>query len=116
MTKPSFGKLRVAEAHFGASGKGTPYISDGDSARVLFFFNLSGAYNGNERHQEAKDDAAYIANAVNNHNALVAALEWIVAIADKNYEQDDTLRSQGARTLIRISDKAQEALKLVKEG
>ncbi len=39
-----------------------------------------------------------------------AALEWTVKIADANYEQDDKLRSQGARTLIRISDRATSAL------
>jgi len=73
--KPSFGKLRTASMHFGPSGNGTPYISDGDSARVLFFFNLSGAYNGYARIDEAKYDARYIVRAVNNHEALIAAME-----------------------------------------
>lgn len=41
---------------------------------------------------------------------LFAALEWIADIADKAYEQDEKLRSQGARTLMRISDKASSAL------
>ena len=41
---------------------------------------------------------------------LADALEWIDKIASVNYEQDEKLRSQGARTLIRISDKAREAL------
>jgi hypothetical protein len=37
---------------------------------------------------------------------MLAALQWIVEIADKNYEQDDKLRTDGARTLKRISDRA----------
>lgn len=41
---------------------------------------------------------------------MLAALQWIVEIADKNYEQDDKLRATGARTLIRISDKARAAV------
>lgn len=41
---------------------------------------------------------------------LREALTWIAHIADKNYEQDTTLRSTGARTLIRISDKARSLL------
>jgi hypothetical protein len=69
---PSFGKLLARKAFFGGPN-GTPLISDGDSARVLFFFNLSGAYNGNERLPEANADAQYIANAVNMHADLVAA-------------------------------------------
>ena len=42
---------------------------------------------------------------------LVEALEWIVTIATANLEQDDKLRTQGARTLNRIADRAEEALK-----
>lgn len=42
--------------------------------------------------------------------ALVEALEWIVDIAERNYEQDDKLRAQGARTLARIAAKARDAI------
>lgn len=55
-------------------------------------------------------DAAFIVKAANSYDALVSALEWIETIADDNYEQDDRLRSQGARTLKRISDKARAAM------
>jgi hypothetical protein len=47
---------------------------------------------------------------------LREALDWIAAIADMEYEHDDKLRSQGARTLIRISDRARLALSPDKEG
>lgn len=41
---------------------------------------------------------------------LLAALEWIVEIADKNHDEDEKLRANGARTLSRISDKARAAI------
>jgi predicted nucleic acid-binding Zn-ribbon protein len=41
---------------------------------------------------------------------LEGALEWVADIADKNYDADDKLRSNGARTLARISDRARAAL------
>lgn len=41
---------------------------------------------------------------------LFEALEWIAVIADKEYEHDEKLRAQGARTLARIADKAKAAL------
>jgi hypothetical protein len=40
---------------------------------------------------------------------MAEALRWIAEVADKEYEGDVKLRSQGARTLIRISDKARAA-------
>ena len=39
------------------------------------------------------------------------ALQWIQKIADINYEQDTKLRTQGARTLMRISERALSSLK-----
>ena len=85
---PSFGKLQWAVKHFDSRGNGTPYISDGDSARVLFFWNLSGAYNGFERLQEARDDAAYIVKCVNSHDKLVAVLELALACStNQGWEQ-----------------------------
>jgi len=41
---------------------------------------------------------------------LRETLTWIERIADANFEQDESLRSKGARTLARISDKARAAL------
>jgi len=38
------------------------------------------------------------------------ALSWIKNIADVNYEQDTKLRTQGARTLARISKRATTCL------
>jgi len=37
-------------------------------------------------------------------------LQWIKNIADVNYEQDTKLRTQGARTLARISKRAASCL------
>lgn len=73
--KPSFKELRVGMAHFGPSGNGTPQISDGDSARVLFFFNLSGAYNGYAGSPQAMTDAEFICRACNNHAPLAAVVK-----------------------------------------
>ena len=58
------------------------------------------------RAAESSANATLIAAAP----ALAEVLEWIADIADKNYEQDDKLRSNGARVLIRISDRARAAL------
>lgn len=80
--KPSFGELRTATKHYGPSDRGTPYISDGDSARVLFFFNMSGAYGGYAGSKQAKDDAAFIVRATNNHALLIGALESLLAYED----------------------------------
>lgn len=93
--KPSFGKLRAAAAHYGA-GPGTPYISDGDSARVLFFFNLSGSYNGNVRIQEAKDDARIIVSRVNNHDDLVAALKRVLEELESRLDLDNQTDDEAA--------------------
>jgi hypothetical protein len=41
---------------------------------------------------------------------LRAALEWISHIAAINYEQDKSLKARGARSLLRIAIKADEAL------
>lgn len=67
--------------------------------------------------EEVKANAELIVTAVNERPALLSrlreaeeALEWISEIATKNYEQDEKLRSVGARTLKRIADKARTAL------
>ena len=77
--KPSFGELRTASMYFSASSSGSPYISDGDSARVLFFFNLSGAYNGKARLDEAKQDASIIVHRVNHYPQMLATLQMLQA-------------------------------------
>lgn len=41
--------LRASVRHFGGGSPGTPYISDGDSARVLFFFNIILCNEGDEQ-------------------------------------------------------------------
>lgn len=64
------------------------------------------------------DETEYVAEVYSEgHAHLVAsapdlyeALDWIRTIADANLEQDDKLRSNGARTLKRIADKCDEAL------
>ena len=59
--KPTPTDLRVRTAHHGPSGDGTPYISDGDTARVLCFMNLSGAYGGFAGADQARQDALAMA-------------------------------------------------------
>jgi hypothetical protein len=63
-----------------------------------------------------EDDAARVIHACNLYPELVEALEWILDIADKNLEQDNKLKAQGARTLRRIGDKAEAALAKCKAG
>lgn len=46
MSNRTKAKLLYREFFFGPSGKGTPGISFGDTAAVMCFANLSGAYNG----------------------------------------------------------------------
>lgn len=41
---------------------------------------------------------------------MAEALRWIAEIADANFEQDEKLRAQGARTLKRIGNKARALL------
>lgn len=47
---------------------------------------------------------------------MLAALEWIVDIADKTYEQDEKLRSDAARQFKRISDKARAVIAKAKDA
>ena len=67
-----------------------------------------------DEHIQSQADAEFIVRACNNHYQLVEALEWILKIADVNYEQDGKLRHQGARTLKRIAEKAEAALAAAK--
>lgn len=53
----------------------TPYISDGDSARVLCFMNLSGAYNGFAGVEEAEKDAKKMAAALELYEACKAIMD-----------------------------------------
>lgn len=122
MAKPSFGKLHPRAAHFGASGKGVPYISDGDSARVLFFFNLSGAYNGNERLEEAKADARIIAHRANTQPELLSALECELAL-DAPYDLGQAIfkrhgyvKTEGKTAMQWVRDKSRTAIAEAKEG
>lgn len=74
--RPVKGPLLARQMHFGASGQGTPYVSYGDSARVLFFMNLSGAYNGYAGKDQAMADAKLFSAAPD----LLAALQSLDAI------------------------------------
>lgn len=86
--KSTFGTLKAAKKYYGAyDAFGTPYISDGDSARVLFFANLSGAYDGNARAVEAYNDFVYIANAVNSHRAMVEAVKKCIECEERRREK-----------------------------
>jgi hypothetical protein len=97
---PSFGKLRAANIYHGYGDKGgTPYISDGDSARILFFVNLSGAYKGNAR-AEALNDMEIIAHRSNCHdelyngcNALLGLIQLILNRGDITPELREALNT-----------------------
>lgn len=43
-------------------------------------------------------------------------LEWIVKIVDSELVSDDKLRSRAARTLRRVGDAAEDALKMIARG
>lgn len=46
---------------------------------------------------------------------MAETLRWIRGVADKEHDRDRKLRARGARTLRRISDKAEETLEKVGE-
>lgn len=50
-----------------------------------------------------------------SEKALLEALKWIAQRANDAYEQDTKLRSRGARTLKRIAERAETALREHKE-
>lgn len=56
-----------------------------------------------------KELEAALAAEVAENAKLREALRWIADIADKQYEQDEKLRADGARTLKRLSDRARAA-------
>ncbi len=56
--------------HFGSSGNGTPFVSAGDTSKVLFFMNLSGAYGGFTGEKIAMNDARLSAAAPDMLEAL----------------------------------------------
>ena len=56
------GPFLARRAYFGATGdKFTPYVSAGDTAKVLCFMNLSGAYQGFAGQDIAEADARLFA-------------------------------------------------------
>ena len=62
MSAHTEGKLKAGRAYFGgSSAQYTPKITAGDSARVLCFLNLSGAYNGYAGLPQADADARRLA-------------------------------------------------------
>lgn len=71
ITTPSFvpSDLRARFSAYNTSDNFSPYMSDGDSARVLFFSNLSDAYDGFKGQHQALFDLEYIANAVSFYAA-----------------------------------------------
>lgn len=83
-------------------------ISDAELNRRARDFERRHAERREARLKPARDKrAAKKAELVRLRDALV----WIRQIADVNLEQDGKLRAQGARTLKRIADKCDEALK-----
>ena len=86
---------------------------------VGFLLELAQSYKRKSRHMEKRlieiantqtQASADLASQAARIQKLEKALTWIREIADKQYEGDEKLRSNSARTLIRISDKATEAL------
>jgi len=69
---------RARRMYYGSSDNYSPYVSDGDTARVLFFMNISGAYGGFAGKVEAENDAQHIVRCVNSHDDLLSALETLL--------------------------------------
>jgi len=92
--------------HFGDAGGFTPYISFGDSARVLCFMNLSGAYNGYAGQDQAEADARLMASAPELYSALAAAQDFINGFAgDEMQEGIDELLEEISDALARAEGK-----------
>lgn len=70
MSNRTKAKLLYREFFFGPSGKGTPGISFGDTAAVMCFANLSGAYNGYADIERARADFKHLVDAGNDADAL----------------------------------------------
>jgi len=87
--QPSFTILHQVTKYYGAADKGTPALRDGSNDRFLAFCNLSGAYNGNERHAEAVNDFKIIAHRTNTHEPLLEAADALLKnLSDGNYQTD----------------------------
>ena len=84
MNKHTQGPWNSRRQYLGGEGKFTPYVSQGDSAKVLCFMNLSGAYNGYYEQDQAEADAKLIAAAPD----LLAALEGILPFIPKSSVSD----------------------------
>jgi len=76
MKKPIATELLARKAFFGQSQNYHPYVSDGDSARVLFYMNLSGAYDGFAGMEQAMVDAVLFSRAPGLLAACKYALEF----------------------------------------
>lgn len=108
-------KKWLARKRFGsADGHFTPYVSDGDSARFLFFMNLSGAYDGYAGCEQANDDAQLICRAVNSHEALVGALEAAKSCIVRMADDDEHYQVQ--KNIDVVTNKIDAALKLAKDA
>ena len=76
-------------------------------------FETPGYPGGNYRDSEFGHDEAD-ARLMAAAPAMLEALEWISNLADKKHEEDEKLRSDGARTLRRIIERADAAIALAK--
>ena len=76
---------------------------------------LTGIPGGNYRDTEYGTDEAD-ARLITAAPAMLEALEWISNLADKKHEEDEKLRSDGARTLRRIIERADAAIAQAKSS
>lgn len=85
------------ESYFGPSGKGTPAVSHGDTAAIMCWLNLSGAYGGYAGLERARADARLIAAAPD----LLAALEALLSVCREELDPARTPEMSAARAAIK---------------
>jgi hypothetical protein len=96
---------RARRMYWGRENCFTPYISAGDTARVLCFMNLSGAYGGYAGQEEAEKDARTMAAAQD----LRGALECVQALGMDPEEGERIIAKHGGPEAPEFSEEPEDA-------